>query len=257
MIETELIVGNDDWTVAGDFLADKLQLSRSKIRDLMNKGGVWQQQRAGKQRLRRVSSVLKTGDVLHVNYDAARLAKPVKDIDLIADFDLYSVWRKPAMMPLYGDQWADFDSFARNVELACRGEREMIIFENLSEIESGAMLIAHSRRAAWQLAEKMASGQLGWQLRGELKGKIEHGALAHGAINATLRTLAYDDERNCSKVVLTCRAQMPAEKAQFAPVIYWLREALAAKQHPVVGDPEFNDDDRAQLKLRVVELLID
>lgn len=250
MICTRLRREFSDPAVAGDFLAAKLPLSRSKIRDVMNKGGVWLQQ----ERLRRVHHILGAGEELAVFYDPDRLAKRALEIDLIEDCQHYSIWHKPAMMPLLGDDWADFDSFLRNVTLACHQQRPIILFANLTTIEAGAVLVAHSQRAAQQLAAKINQGKISWQLRAELIGSVASQQLAGDKIEVNISAPAYNTASGRSKVLLACRLKNAVENPAAMPVIAHARQLLAAHDLAVVGDPEFAQDQSANLKLRVTGL---
>ena len=71
----KVVVDTDDSGPVSDFLAKRTGISRSKVKDAMNKGAVWLKKRRGKQnRIRRATTVLKPGDQISFNYDENLLA---------------------------------------------------------------------------------------------------------------------------------------------------------------------------------------
>ena len=103
---------------ACDMLAQRSGLSKSQIKDAMNKGAVRLRQNGRWRRLRRASSKLSPGDRLELYYDAALLARaPAKAACLMDEAGHYSVWDKPAGLLAAGTLWGDHCSLLRLAEL--------------------------------------------------------------------------------------------------------------------------------------------
>lgn len=132
-----------------DFLADELSLSKAKIKEAVTKGGVWSYREGEEpQRQKQVKAQVKLGDEIHIYYDEALLAYRTPRLDLIADFEQYSIWSKPAgLMPeltLYADHLSLEVALDKSLpkDLDCH-----FVLPIQAELE-GLVVIAHSRNAA-------------------------------------------------------------------------------------------------------------
>lgn len=255
-LSTTLTVTPDDWTNAVQFLEDHLDLSKSKIKSVMNKGGVWLSRSDGVERLRRATTELRTGDEVTINYDPERLDRHIKEIDVLADEVQYSAWIKPAGMPITGDKWADFHCFERNVELACHSERPVLPMLDMDEFTAGVMLVAHQPRMASQLTEQFSNGEATVRFRTEVRGDVSDTAdnlaqvLAKNmGCEVTCETQSYNDYGNTSKVDITL--------THFNKYVeHTLRQALADADHPVMGDEQYGEDNDSKggIRLRLFEM---
>ena len=70
------VVAAHDPHVACDFIAQYAELSKSRVKDAMNKGAVWLTRAGrGRQRLRRATAELKNGDRVELFYDEQILSR--------------------------------------------------------------------------------------------------------------------------------------------------------------------------------------
>ncbi|TCS40002.1 pseudouridine synthase family protein [Reinekea marinisedimentorum] len=254
-IDAVLEVEAGDPQIAIDFLVANINLSKSRLKDLMNKGGVWRVDKNGdRQRLRRAMTDILVGEQIEIFYDDDLLAlKPLK-AELLEDAGQYSVWNKPAGMPLHGSDWGDFQSFARAVELAFNPAREIFWLAALDYEASGLLILAHTRKAALAFSNQLAvDGFEGASLhyRADVQGDL--GAVDRldqpidGATAITrVKKARYDARPNRSVVDLW------PETGREHQIV----RQFAAAGNPVVGDERYRqeDDSVEGLRLRLVEL---
>ena len=150
--ELHLDVDEENKT-AIDLLAAKTDLSKQKLKQIMQKGAVWLTHGKHTQRLRRASKILAIGDQLHCYYDEAVLDKTPAEPSLIADEGEYSVWYKPYGMLSQGSRWGDHTTLYRYAEQHLTPQRPAFIVHRLDRAATGLMLLAHKKRIAAAFAE--------------------------------------------------------------------------------------------------------
>lgn len=254
-IDAVLEVEAGDPQIAIDFLVDNINLSKTRLKDLMNKGGVWRvDQHDHRERLRRAMTDIFVGDQIEIFYDEALLSlKPLK-AELLHDAGQYSVWSKPNGMPLTGTDWGDFNSFERAIELATHGEREFYWLTPFDYEASGVQVIAHSRKAAAQLAEifdpeGLTSANITYrcEVAGDFTAESDGTvSLDEASARTRFKKIRFDAQPNRSVV----EAQLETgRKCQ-------VRRQLAALGFPVVGDEAYGRASEAEglLKLKCVEV---
>ncbi len=141
----------------GDSPVDLLQqatgLSRQRIKFAMTQGAVWLTRGSNTQRLRRAQRTLRTGDEVHLYYDAKILAENPVEPTLIADVSGYSVWRKPYGLRSQGSKWGDHCTVMRWAERNLQPERPAFTVHRLDRAANGLILVAHSKKVAAALSE--------------------------------------------------------------------------------------------------------
>lgn len=138
---------------AVELIAANCELSRTRIKRVMQCGAVWLTRRDNTRRLRRASSELQTGDILHLYYDAATIDSKPLEAQLIADEGEYSAWYKPSGMFTQGTKWGDHHTIGRWAEQHLQPARTAKIVHRLDRHTSGVILLAHSKNAAAKLSE--------------------------------------------------------------------------------------------------------
>lgn len=137
-------------------LADASGLSQQSVKTAMQKGAVWLEAGNNTRRIRRASVALIQGYTLHFYY-----APHVLDIEppvpkLVADEQDYSVWYKPSGLLCQGSKWSDHCTINRWIEshqpFVNNPQRNCFIVHRLDKAARGLVLIAHTKRAAQQLA---------------------------------------------------------------------------------------------------------
>jgi tRNA pseudouridine32 synthase/23S rRNA pseudouridine746 synthase len=138
-----------------DFLADELPISKSKIKEAMQKGAVWLKRGDDEPvRLRRAKEFIKLNDEVHIYYDPVFLKAKTPELSLIEDCGAYSVWHKPAGILTEQSLFGDHLNLEYVVDSSVDKERDCHwIFPN--QIPStGLLLMAHSRNIAARFEEQ-------------------------------------------------------------------------------------------------------
>lgn len=254
-LDVALEVEPGDSMIAVDFLMDNVDLSKSRLKDIMNKGAVWLKRGSGpKKRLRRAMTDLKAGDILEVYYDERLLSlKPAK-ANLLDDQEVYSVWVKPAGMLTQGTEWCDHTSLMRQVELHFHPRREVFLIHRLDREASGLVVFAHNRRIAAQLSKLFQENGIEKKYRIEVLGELgqpgEQGTIETPLDDKACRTryqvVKYEPHTNASKVDVWIDT---GRKHQ-------IRRHFDSIGHPVMGDPKYGqgNKNREGMKLTAVEL---
>jgi len=123
-------------------------LSKQRIKRAMSQGAVWLTRGRDTRRLRRAKRTLRTGDELHLYYDAKILAEVPVEPTLIADIGAYSVWCKPYGLRSQGSKWGDHCTVARWAERHLQPERSAFTVHRLDRAANGLIIVAHSKRIA-------------------------------------------------------------------------------------------------------------
>ncbi len=135
-----------------DLLQRATGLSKQRIKLAMTQGAVWLTRGRNTQRLRRAKRTLKTGDELHLYYDAGILAEKPAEPTLIADVGAYSVWNKPYGLRSQGSKWGDHCTVVRWAERHLQPERPAFTVHRLDRAANGLILVAHSKSIAAALS---------------------------------------------------------------------------------------------------------
>lgn len=143
-----------DQQSAIDLLEQHTPLSRSELKQAMEKGAVWLQQGKRFTPLRRGKKKLLQDQQLHFYYNPDVLKKLPLQAQMLEQNSDYSVWLKPSGMRSHGSRWSDHCSLERCAEKQL--ERECYIVHRLDQAASGVILLAHNKKAAAQLSRLFA-----------------------------------------------------------------------------------------------------
>lgn len=237
------------------FLAEKTGLSKSRVKDAMNKGALLVRRKGRMIRLRRASARLGKNDYLEFHYDEAILSIHPPEAIMVRDSRLYSVWYKPSGLMAQGTLYGDHCSLTRQVELYFRMARPVFLVHRLDREASGIMLMAHSRDAAARLSELFQERKILKEYLSEVSGYIGESGLK-GTLSAPLdgkeasteyEVLSYHPENNISLVKIFIRTGR----------LHQIRRHFAMLGHPVMGDPQYGESNknREGLRLAAVSLM--
>ena len=236
-------------------LAAASGLSKTQIKDAMNKGAV--KLRGGKRQktLRRASYAPHPGERLELHYDPAILALKPLPAHCIADEMRYSVWHKPAGMLAQGSLWGDHCALSRIAEKHFQPPRPVFLVHRLDREAAGLMLLAHEQQAAAKLSQLFQSNAVHKAYRARVRGRPEpeQGTIEHPLDGKSARTeyrvSEYDpasDSATLDVIILTGRKHQ-------------IRRHLDMIGHPVLGDPVYGEGNKTKdgLQLVAVELAFD
>lgn len=235
--ETEVTVSNDG-EQAPDLLARACNLSKSRVKDAMQKGAVWRVQGARKpQRLRRAVTLLARGDRLQLFYDSEILDRVPPIPELVADRRRYSVWDKPAGLLVEGSRYGDHATLLCQVESHFTPSRRTWLVHRLDLEARGLIVLAHTPQAAARLSALFRERTIDKRYLIEVAGvpgppgstgRLE-AALDGRAAATDYRVITTDTAGRVARVEVTMRSGR----------YHQIRRHFALAGHPVLGDPKY------------------
>jgi len=227
---------------AGDFLTAKTGLSKSRVKDAMNKGAVRLLRKKKRQRLRKANTRLQKGDQLELFYDEKLLVAVPPVAICLHDLSRYSIWNKPAGLLTQGTEHGDHFSLIRQAELFFKPRRQVFPVHRLDREAFGLVLVAHDRTTAAYFSELFRNGGISKKYRVKLLGNISVRGQA-GIINQPLdgkeaiteyQCTGYDPAANISIVETTIRTGR----------LHQIRRHFAEIGFPVMGDPRYGKGNK-------------
>ncbi len=248
-ITVEMPVGS-----VSDFLAGHSGLSKSRVKDAMNKGAVLIRKKGKMLRLRRATARLNPGDRIEFHYDEGLLAIIPPSPTLISDQGQYSVWHKPAGLLAQGSLYGDHCSLARQAELFFGCKREVYPVHRIDREASGIMLLAHSPQAAARLSGLFRENRIVKRYRVVVRGDLAAQG-KKGFIDLPLDSRPARTEYEVS-------SYDPAADTSDADVfistgrLHQIRRHFDMIGHPVMGDPRYGrgNKNRQGLRLSAISL---
>lgn len=248
-ITLEFTVGERDVATAVDCLAVRSGLSKSALKDAMNKGAVWLTRHGVRKRLRRATTMLQPGDRLQLFYDRDLLAFTPPPARLVHDARRYSVWFKPPGMLAQGTDAGDHAALTRHAEKALA--RPVFPIHRLDREALGLMVLAHDREAAARLSALFAGNDVDKRYRVQVRGRLRDEGRVEQPLDGKpartdYRVLAYDADRDVTTL----------EVRLFTGRLHQIRRHMAALGHGVMGDPRYGsgNKNRDGLRLAAVSL---
>ena len=164
------VAASDDGARLDQFLAQSgLELSKRKIRQVIDVGGVYQ----NRKRVRVASRTVRTGDVLEVEFDLARLSKirantfELTDDDILYEDDGIIVINKPPGLPTQATR----DQSIVHVETCLKAwfksspgrvmPSRLILVHRLDKETSGALIVAKNENIATWLTDQFRERDVG------------------------------------------------------------------------------------------------
>lgn len=260
-----------------DWLDESVDLSRQRLKRIMQKGCVWLErvkgdatetpenptssvkasQQAYIQRLRRAKKILHKHDILHFYYDQSVLANETAPAILLEDLGEYSVWNKPTGMLSQGSKWGDHCTVNRWAEKYLQPQRAAFIVHRLDRAAHGLIILAHKKSMAKQLSKMFEQRQIEKRYRVRVEGDFS----SMLSIEDCVRTIndAIDGKTAISHVTLltfdalnnTSTLEVHIETGRK----HQIRKHLSILGFPVVGDRLYgNGSNTVDLQLQAKSL---
>jgi len=247
---TEFTV-TDRGGTAPDLLAAASGLSKSRIKEAMQKGAVWSTQGSRKpQRLRRATAPLAAGTRLRLYYDSQVLDREPPRARLITDEKRYSVWFKPAGLLVEGSRYGDHATLLRQVEQGFSAPRRVWLVHRLDLEASGVILIAHTPQAAAKLSALFQTRTIDKHYCIEVAGILGNpDSSGHwdAPLDGKSARTDYRVVANCSDSN-TSRVEVRMASGRY----HQIRRHAAAAGHPVLGDPAHGQHNAHSAGLRLM-----
>lgn len=248
--DIELHLTAEQPQAAVDLLLANCDLSKTRLKTVMQCGAVWLTRGQHTRRVRRAKSELLAGDLLHMYYDPGTIDTPPPEATLIVDEGDYSVWFKPSGMFTQGTKWGDHHTITRWAEQHLLPERTAKIVHRLDRHTSGLILIAHSKTAAAGLSALFREREMDKQYQAIVVGVF-------GPVGYTARIeLPVEDKTALSDVTVL----QVAEGFSLLNVKigtgrkHQIRRHLSESGFPIVGDLMYGTPHPAGLQLSAVRL---
>ena len=248
--DIELHLSADVAEPAVGLLMRHCELSKTRIKQVMQCGAVWLTRGQHTKRLRRATATLAAGDELHLYYDAATIDMQPPAAQLLADEGDYSVWFKPAGMFTQGTKWGDHHTIGRWAETHLQPQRSAKIVHRLDRHTFGLILLAHSKKAAAEFSRLFREREIEKHYWATVEG-------CFAEVGATRRiTTPVDDKAAVSDVtVLQVAGQRSLVNVQIGTGRkHQVRRHLLGEGFPIVGDAMFGEVHPAGLQLCAVKL---
>lgn len=248
-------VQKGDPLIAAEFLVGVSGLSKTKVKDAMNKGAVWIKRSRGKlNRLRTATASLRPGDQLELYYDPELLAKKPPVAHRLADRQQYSIWLKPAGLLAQGTMYGDHCSLMRQADLFFGLQREIFLVHRLDREATGLMVLAHSSQAAAAFSEIFRNNLIIKKYRTEVRGDLRKKA-PQGTIDLPLDSKpavteyeveSYNEQTDTSLVSVIIKTGR----------LHQIRRHFDMIGFPIIGDPRYGTDNKntSGMKLEAVSL---
>jgi tRNA pseudouridine32 synthase / 23S rRNA pseudouridine746 synthase len=237
-IEQHITVSEERSAV--DLLSQETGLSKTVIKQTMQKGAVWLTHNTYTQRLRRAKKQLQIGDELHIYYDEKILNETTLPAELIADEQAHSVWFKPYGMRSQGSKWGDHTTIQRWAESHLTPQRPTFTVHRLDRAATGLILIAHKKQTATALSKCFENHTIEKKYRVITHGQFPETSQTytdpidnrHAHTQATL--IRYEPSKNHSLLEITIET---GRKHQ-------IRRHVSHAGYPIVGDRLYGSSDQ-------------
>jgi len=239
---------------AVEFLSGEAGLSKTRIKDAMNKGAVWIQKGGKKYRLRKATALLRRGTYIEMHYDERLLSVVPPLATCLADMKEYSGWFKPAGLMSQGTLPGDHCSVLRQAEQSFSPKRDIFLVHRLDREVSGVMIIAHTRRAARSFSMLFRDNRVEKRYRAEVFGDISSYG-GNGVIEIPL-------DGKEAKTVFTVLSHNRIENTSQVEVVlvtgrfHQIRRHFDLIGHPVMGDPRYGKGNKNREGVRLEAVLL-
>ena len=232
---------------ASSILTTLSGLPKQRIKDAMAKGAVSLKRGKHTKRIRRIDTVVKSGDILQLNYDDSLLALSPPVVDCLEDRRSYSVWCKPAGIMSQGNQFGDHMSILRMIEKQLNNTREVFPVHRLDRETRGLIIVAHTKKMAANLSSLFQTQQIEKNYQAIVLGKTE----AAGTIDRVLdkknaithfKRLRFNEETNNSLIDIRLETGRTHQ----------IRRHCDSIGHPIMGDPKYGTGNKNRLGLQLV-----
>ena len=246
------IVATQSQTVL-DCLSENTEFSKQQLKQIMQNGAVWLENKQGISRVRRAKKTLNVTDQLHFYYDeVVQSTQPLK-AELVADEGGYSVWNKPSGMYSQGSKWGDHCTLYRYAEMNLLPQRPAFIVHRLDRAANGLILLAHKKTLAASLSRMFENREIYKKYKARVEGVIEGCELPYEIKNIL-------DEKISISRIFSLNVNVAEQTTDVDVEIktgrkHQIRRHLSGLGHPIVGDRLYGEKiSKLDLQLSAVNI---
>lgn len=231
-----------------DLLSERTKLSKSKIKELLNRGSVWQKNNKKMKRIRRAQSKVLPGEHYNVYFDSDVTDVDVSGIRNIHQTNAWSVWYKPAGILSQGTKFGDQASILRFVE---KQNKETYLVHRLDRETAGLMIFAHTKKLAKELSEMFQDNKIKKTYQAQVLGVIED---KQGTIDYPLEEKeAITHWKRISDDGKTTLIEVTLETGR----LHQVRKHFDMVGHPLMGDPKYGEGNKNRDGLKLIAQTIE
>jgi len=250
----DITVTAEDPTFLVECIGAHTDLSKSRVKDAMNKGAVWIIRGGSHARVRRPQYKVDEGDHIRVCYDEELIALEASAVRCVQDFKAYSVWFKPAGMSTKGTEYGDHTSLLRLVEKFLKGKQGAFLVHELSTDSAGFMLVAHNKKAALMLSALFENNNIQKKYRIEVLGDLTQKGET-GEID-----LSAESDDQVEGIQYSCAGYIEGKDITLVDVAinsenkHQLHRCFEELGYPVVNDSPYGKSKSNKVGLRITEM---
>lgn len=238
-----------------DLLAANTGLSKTVLKDCLNKGAVWLKRFGKKERrVRRAKLDLIKSDRISIYYDQKILNQKITEPVCLSDQTNYTIWDKPVGMLSQGTRYGDHCSLLRFAEKMFPHRATPHLVHRLDREAQGVILLAHGKKSASLFSELFRNRRIRKRYRARVYGtltlenklqEVDSPLDGKPALTA-FKVIRSDRETNTSLIDIEIHTGR----------YHQIRRHLSGIGHPLVGDSKYNtrrDSDMLQLEAYELE----